>query len=372
MKKQKLKALFPIAKLFTAILIFFIIPDLQAQQYTVIPIETPVIEWQPRGYVFEGFTDERSQEALGGVFVTNTQVRSGHLESEIGEIMSRITPSPQKSGQNNVVYGRVMELSVEEKVLSSNVVEGRINLSYAFEQLKNDSFSHLLDYQGGVTYKRSTHRTDLIGSALGKALAAGLRHFHEWMEDEMQINPSFSTELLISIENYEEVEVGDTVFYHAERPLTWDDFKDRPNSGSRFAASIFPSFSIDGDSEVVDGKLILNMRLKVFMLKNASWVAGDSKNTYGLNHEQRHFDLVKIVGERFRQMLLTMDLDPEDYDSEINFEYLEAFREMNRLQAAYDEATAHGRNKQAQAEWDKLIDEVLETQNWHLVDQLLR
>ncbi|MBS9523004.1 hypothetical protein KI659_03145 [Litoribacter alkaliphilus] len=348
------------------------ISKLFAQDQTFIAVDIPQVDWQPKGYVLEGFTDERTNQELGQIFISPSYVQLGRLERSVSDILGQLAPSPQIADHNNMVFGRVMDLRVEEKVISSNVVEGKIHLSYAFEQLKNDRFSHLLDYQGGVTYKRSIHRTDLIGSALGKALVAGLSHFNDWMEAEIQSNPSFSTQLHLSIENYEANEVGDTLFYHPDRPLTWEDFKDRPRSGSRFAASIFPSFSIDGDTELIDGELVLNMKLKVYMLKNASWVSADSKNAYGLNHEQRHFDLVKIVGERFRNRLLIMGLDPEDYESEINFEYLEAFREMNRLQAAYDEATSHGRNKQAQAQWDKLIDEILASQAWYKVDEFLR
>jgi hypothetical protein len=54
-----------------------------------------------------------------------------------------------------------------------------------------------------------------------------------------------------------------------------------------------------------------------------------------------------------------MPLTIEDYDSIIQYQYLESFREMNRLQEAYDDDTNSGRSPTAQYKWQRNIAEAI-------------
>ncbi len=68
---------------------------------------------------------------------------------------------------------------------------------------------------------------------------------------------------------------------------------------------------------------------------------------------------MQLVVERFKRKLLADHLTVADYDSEIAYEYLESYREMNRLQQQYDDETNHGLNQAAQQRWNHRIDEEL-------------
>jgi hypothetical protein len=61
------------------------------------------------------------------------------------------------------------------------------------------------------------------------------------------------------------------------------------------------------------------------------------------------------VVEKFKERLRKAELTIDDYDSEIQYQFLESFREMNRDQEQYDEETGHGLNATAQAAWDEKI-----------------
>ena len=63
--------------------------------------------------------------------------------------------------------------------------------------------------------------------------------------------------------------------------------------------------------------------------------------------------------ERLRVKLEELDLQAHNYDRAVSFHYLEAYREMNRMQEQYDRETAHGMNKSVQEKWNRLIDEEL-------------
>ncbi len=144
----------------------------------------------------------------------------------------------------------------------------------------------------------------------------------------------------------------DTVFYQPEKKLTWYDFQGKSNRpGSKYAAAVYSSMSYEGGSQMVDNYIQATISLKVFMVRSMSWGRDEARNNYTLAHEQTHFDITRIVAERFKERLKKMDLTIEDYDSQIQFEFLEAFREMNAEQEKYDGETRHGLNTEVQAEW---------------------
>jgi hypothetical protein len=108
-----------------------------------------------------------------------------------------------------------------------------------------------------------------------------------------------------------------------------------------------------------NGEVVLDLVFKTYMLKSSSWVRSGN-NSYGLNHEQRHFDIAKIIIEQLKNTLAKLELEPHNYDRKISFHYLEAFREMNRMQEDYDGQTANGSNAPAQERWNKKIDGLLQ------------
>ena len=86
-----------------------------------------------------------------------------------------------------------------------------------------------------------------------------------------------------------------------------------------------------------------------------SWGRPDARNAFTLAHEQTHFDITRLMAERFKERLKTMDLTIEDYDSQIQYEILEIFREMNQEQESYDAQSNHGLNTSAQENWNQKI-----------------
>jgi len=240
-------------------------------------------------------------------------------------------------------------------------VEGNIQLHLSFYFKGEEEPVHLLDYRGGVSYKRSARQSELVEPALRRSLGAALKYFHDWMEIEAVDNVVLARGINLTFVNKINNPDADTVFYSSNRPLSFEDFRARPTPGSRFAASIFTSFSFDVASQIINGILEVEISSKAYMLKDQSWARGESKNDWTLNHEQRHFDITMIVMERLKNTLLNLEIYPDEYDSVINYYYLEAFREMNRLQDQYDRETRHGMDRGAQEKWNKKLDHALQT-----------
>ncbi len=266
---------------------------------------------------------------------------------------------PQNKKLRPIVV-RIKELNISEKAGKAGRVEGQAVVSMDFElRLNQDETVPLTQYRGGLRYDRPASQEDVAEPALRKALVQSLTFLNTWMDREASTNPALAKDIKVIFSDYAASETADTVYYSPQRPLAWSDFTGNPAKPSRYAAAVFPSFSYEGRTEVKQGVLHLYLDMKVYMLQSSSWVKPGNKDAYCLNHEQKHFDIAKLVAERFKQKITPAILSVADYNSIIQYHFIESFREMNQLQEQYDTETQHGLNKQAQEQWNKRIAEEL-------------
>lgn len=155
-----------------------------------------------------------------------------------------------------------------------------------------------------------------------------------------------------------EEESSDTLFYH-QRAAQARDYRGAPRPGSRNEAVSFTSFAFDGSTRKFRDTLEITLVLQVFWVKSASWSRTMPPSAHTLEHEQVHFDITRLVAERFRKKILQLPLTMEDHDSRIQYEYLESFREMNRLQEEFDNDVHSGQNALRQQQWRDRIRQAL-------------
>lgn len=270
---------------------------------------------------------------------------------------------PQNKKLRPVVV-RLKECRVTETAgARAGRVDGQVAVAMAFEYERNGQTIPLVEYRGGARYDRPASQHEVVEPALRRSLSDALLYLNTWMDREAGSNEKLAKALKVTFRDHTLDAGDDTVFYSPDRPLAWADFQGSPSKPSNFAASVFPSFAYEGQPEVKDGVIHLNLVMKVYVLKGSSWVKAPARNAYSLNHEQRHFDIVKLVAERYKQKLTPERLTLEDFNSIMQYEYIESFREMNRLQEQYDSETRHGMDEAAQASWNQRIDGELRSFN---------
>ncbi|WP_266205746.1 hypothetical protein [Pontibacter kalidii] len=251
------------------------------------------------------------------------------------------------------------EFEVKETPAENGRVQGQAVTAMKFELQDEGEIIPLTEYKGGIRYNRPASQVEAVEPALRQSLTGALAYFNKWMEENVSTNPRLAKSIKVIFSDYTAASAPDTVFYSPSRPLNWNDFTGSPSKPSKFAAAVFPGFAYEGRSEVVNGELHLYLDMKVYVLQSSSWVKPDSRNDYSLNHEQKHFDLVKLVAERFKKKITPEILSVEDFNSIIQYHYIESFREMNQLQDQYDAETQHGLNKVVQEQWNRKIAEEL-------------
>lgn len=334
-----------------------------------IVLRTELLAIRPKEFYIAGLVDERADPSAVAWMLPPANSSNGTADKlipvdlkgggkeAIQDFMFRSLP---RNKTLRPVIIRLKECRVIESAGEEGLVEGRVVVSIAFGLQGEEELIHLADYKGGLRYKRSASQHGLVEPALRRSLTAALEYLNTWMDREAPRHEKLALGVKVFITDHTLNVEDDTVFYASDRPLQWEDFRAKPR-GNRYTASIFPSFAYQGDSEIVDGYVHLYLNMKVFMLKNSSWVKEGTKDAYGLNHEQRHFDIVKLVVERFKQKIGSLSLSPEDYDGVIAYHYIEAFREMNRLQEEYDHETRHGINRRAQENWNRRLELALKS-----------
>jgi len=314
-------------------------------------------------YIDQVFDGRVQGQSLGNIWYAEEGGKPKNYSADISGDNSKAITDFMLGGLARNTSGtpiniRILGCNIRETNLNTHI-SGQVLLKLQFELQKSWGIQPLTAYSTTLKYIRPVHKTEYVGPALKTVLSDGLKFIQDWVKKEAATNVALAKDVKLSFSDYLEDD-PDTVYYHKSRPLIFDDFKAAAPRNTKYQAAIFPSFGYDMRRELVNGVIMVKIDLKVYMVKSASWASQMIKSSYSLNHEQRHFDLVKLIAERFRKKLASADLNPDNYEGIINFEYLDFYRQMNQIQERYDEETGHGTNRVVQAVWNKRIDQELQ------------
>ncbi|WP_019988368.1 hypothetical protein [Rudanella lutea] len=327
----------------------------------ILTLQPESLGFTPATYYIATVTDARPTPGFGRWFTAAGQPATsvdlpGGTAAGIGQF---IRQNLKQNKSTRAVAMRLRECKVVETA-QGNRISGTLNFAVTFELLRNADGEaipvKLNEFRTKGQYTRPASQTQVVEQSLRQSVVASLRAFDAYIKKEGLSDSRLATRINLVLQDYVRNRDNDTVFYSLDRPLTWADFQAPPRTASRYAAEINPNFAYEGRSKVVNGTVELTLTMKTFMLKSSSWVKPPALNAYSLNHEQRHFDIARIITERFKSKLHPDSLSIEDYNSNIQYQFLESYREMSRLQELYDSETNHGLNVAAQERWNARID----------------
>lgn len=318
----------------------------------------------PSEYFIKEVVDNRKNKgSIGSIIVaSNTPLKKMQIDLIDGAgkaVSDFISKSLTRNANLRPIILTINELKITEKPLSGGMISGNLDFEVSFSINKGDESSKLMDHRGGASYTRSANQQALIESVISASVISAIGHFNNWIIKEADQNEKLASSLELAFTEVKNNFKGDTLFYEPGKPLSWADFKSKPDIRSRFAAEIFPFLAFEESYKVVNGVIKIDIKLKVYLVRSFSWVKDYARTQQTLNHEQRHFDIVKLSADRFKKRIKDEDLNVDNYQGILSVEYLETLREMNRMQVQYDTETSHGSNEGAQRKWDVLIDREL-------------
>lgn len=320
---------------------------------------------KPHTFYIEGVTDGRTEKRAIALLIpvpgkALSDAKNSDLQTlDLVSVKRYLMQSADVDRNRRPVIINIKKLAVNETALPDGRVDGKLELSFSFElKTGEDMWVHLVNYTSGAHYIRLANQSDVAETTTAKAIDNSLIFFNNWMEKQQDTNPVLAKRVELAFLDYTDDKDADTVYYDAKRPLTWADFKDHPR-GTKYAAEIFPGLGYTEKTAISKGVIKLEIAMKVFMPKSGAWVRAANMDDYTLNHEQRHFDITRIISERFKKRIINENLPVLNYDGYINVAYFDALRELDSMQKKYDNETGHGMNAGEQTRWNKIIDNEL-------------
>lgn len=317
------------------------------------------------------YISSQVKESLGQVYFRKNETAPVYLQDALQKtILNFYRESTYRPSENpKEIAVEVLGLSVSEKWSPAlQIYEGDFRMVIRFNLLGKSSPVRLVDFKKEARFQRSLNSVNRLEALVNQYFRESLEFFDQWIQEQEKSNPQLAKSVQIKFLDVPRPSTEDTVFYDPDRPLQWSDFRDRPNPSSKFNAVIANSFGIQGHAELVEGSIVQTLEIKVFMLPRQSWAR--DKEEYGINHERRHFDLTRIVVNQFKKSLESQELDPEFFQGQIQDEFFEYYRKLNRIQQLYDDQTAHGLNKEAQGTWNLWIKDGL-FGDWEAIEEAL-
>lgn len=256
----------------------------------------------------------------------------------------------------------INEIMYKEKMVGQ-LIEGEIGATFSFYKIKNQKNRYLTAATSKRIYKRS------LGGNFQKnedklvmdCVVQNLSFLENWIKINRKYHPAFIEICRIEIMPAYAQNDEDTVYY-GTKEITWEDFRAQPTEVSRFEAAIFPNIAFLLDVTIDNQVLIAKFTPKVYMIRGMSWTRRNSLSEYALKHERLHFDIAMVVMKEYIKKVQEInETEPDMLISRIQFEYLEAYGAMNRLQEAYDSDTNHSLNVSQQRLWEEKIKEMLKT-----------
>ena len=146
-------------------------------------------------------------------------------------------------------------------------------------------------------------------------------------------------------------------------PLTWDDFRGKPNYSERYLAAVFVSFVYKTNYDKDNNNLIIY--LHAMHDRKNSWKRKDRVLTsYDLNHEQIHFNIQEVYARRHRKKIkeiifsdsVNTLIQVRKILNDIHWEY---YYSAKNAQKEYYAETDYGNIVDKQMEWNSKIEKEL-------------
>lgn len=148
----------------------------------------------------------------------------------------------------------------------------------------------------------------------------------------------------------------EVIYYRANNPLKWPDFKGIPPAETGITAALTVSgFGYNANVKSSNGKGELNVTVYCYFNKNKSWVKPGKDTDYILEHEQRHFDIAYLATMIFIDKLQETKFTTANFNELLPRIYNESTTIMNKMQSDYDSQTKNGQVREEQQRWNQLI-----------------
>jgi hypothetical protein len=339
-------------------LLFVLLIPLAAKSQLVLEATKKIMQYETSNFQIASIIDSFQTKNIGSIFLADQQNTkfikiNNSADRYFTDLLKKNTP---QNTSTDTVLLVIKNLQLIERK-SNGSVKGEISLTISYLSKENYGDVFLISKTSKALYQRTfgSATPSNFENLIAKAFGDNLKYFSDWKNLNLSYHEAFVKSSEVMIKPPYNLNVNDTIYY-GSRPINWKDFSGKPVGSNRYDAAIFANIAFDLEMSIENQILKAYFTPKVYMVQGMSWVRNSNLSNYSLEHERLHFDIAKIAMNRYVKSVEQInELTPEDLQSRVQYEYLEAYREMNRLQKMYDDETGHGINQMAQASWRNKI-----------------
>ncbi|TRO65274.1 DUF922 domain-containing protein [Christiangramia sabulilitoris] len=154
-------------------------------------------------------------------------------------------------------------------------------------------------------------------------------------------------------------EKTEKIKWQANRPLSWNDFKAKPDYTNSYSANTNSGFSYSWTYSTASGKPVLEHEVHTNFYPGKSWVKDVQDKEYLLAHEQLHFDISELHARKLRRELENY-IPGRNIRQDLKKIYNSIEAQRVAMQNKFDRETSHSANKVAEEKWRDFVSKELE------------
>ncbi len=312
-------------------------------------------------YFINQVIDSRSEpgQSVGNIIFANSSIPKPYFISNnlTNWIQQQLETEFVEQDKVNPYF---LNLSIQILNFKENLpLSGQINGVFKFEGnffIKNTTDSiAIFPFKFYIKYKRKMGEENVLENQLSEKLNVVSNKLEGWFKINYGSSQKLARHVIVNTTDFTPTFIDPDTLYYFQRPLTFKDFSTKKGANSRYAALIFTNFAYQSDVKIRNDTIFLDFKTKVYQVKSMSWTAEKSLSNLEIAHEQNHFSITQLVAEKFKERLRNEALPPQDFDSRIQYLFLDYYRMINKLQANYDNETNHSLNVAQQQFWEGYV-----------------
>ena len=335
-------------KLFSGLFILISVMAMGQNNY-ILDLKAENWNIKPGFYKFSEINDDRNNKSSAGKLHSGDKLVTVNFPHSLQSDLKKLIDESIIQDTSFVP----ISISVERFTLmeTGSVKNHKITLDFSlkFYRILNQKQFKLYEAKGKPEMVLQGVFPKVPETLIRVSLENIFKNFNEWINQNNDL-PSLANKVIVIYENDTDAKSRDTIFWNNNYKLKWNDFKGSPGA-TNFMALSNCIFSYRALPKSDKGILELHIHLNACFDRNRSWVKPNQEKDTLLAHEQLHFDICELNIRHLRKRILDSDLDPIDFDKQINTLFNEVWNEYQEQQQRYDEETGHGIIADKQQMW---------------------
>lgn len=325
-----------------------------AQAPKVVKLKATSGKTSLRHFSISKVTDDRTDTGNIGMMragMLNKQTPVSLHNGTTGAISNFIDAYVQQNPDKDAIELHVLQLKVTEKSVG---LKEQADLSTQFGFFKNGK--KIIDYSGTSYIQSGMDVSPYIGRLVSQSLENVLREFDGWWADNrFKYDDSRREEIKVTVTWQQQSTDPDQLVFSNAAPLRIEDFQGNPDELSMALAATYSGFSLQYESKGDHTGTSVTVTVLPYFDKTKSWMKERGKTPYVLLHEQQHFNITAIKTLAFIDAVKSFPFTAAGFKEEISTLQKRYGKELEQMQAQYDQETKHGTLKDKQKLWETRI-----------------